>query len=517
MVRWIKGRDIMFKIKVKNKFKHKMRKIKHITAVSELVGSILLLGVLSVSISIIYYNVLSMPPPENPPNVTIISYVENNKLVLEHQKGDSLGLDTQITIRMDIENETFTVGNYMDPDALSDGEWNIGEKIVYPLPFTIENIRSYMKSYIHVADVESNSLVFMGTLDVYPETDMGLSMTVNNPNPAIGSKVDFTITVTNYQGGTPAVNIEILDFLPRSLVYFDSETTRGFYDPDTGIWNISYLEIGESASLTITAVVTLTTEPTQFGIILDGSTSISSSNWNLMRTGLANAIKDPNMFPHDGTVELTIVQFGRMDWFNQYARKELGPIVVTEDNYLSIGNIISNLRQLGGYTPMGCGIYLAADTLFKSTFLDPSDRQVVCMITDGQPNCTVDPRTYTGRYTSCEEGRTVAIDGRNYLINKLSMSLDQDQFSVIAVGDDTNTPWLKSSIVWPEPGNYAPPYKPGWVRNVTTWEEFSEAIREIIMDLFGFTINNYVKILSSTPYIDPNPEDNEANIILTPV
>ena len=125
MVRWIKGRDIMFKIKVKNKFKHKMRKIKHITAVSELVGSILLLGVLSVSISIIYYNVLSMPPPENPPNVTIISYVENNKLVLEHQKGDSLGLDTQVTIRMDIENETFTVGNYMDPDALSDGEWNI--------------------------------------------------------------------------------------------------------------------------------------------------------------------------------------------------------------------------------------------------------------------------------------------------------------------------------------------------------------------------------------------------------
>jgi uncharacterized repeat protein (TIGR01451 family) len=418
---------------------------------------------------------------------------------------------------MNIDNDTFIVKNYLDEKAKEDGKWNIGEKVIYPLPFTLQNIQDYFASYIHIADIESNSLVFIGTLDVYPETDIGINITADNLNPSIGSKVNFTITVTNYQGGTPARDIEILSLLPKNLIYVSSTSSRGSYDPNSGIWNISYLESGESVSLTITAIVTITSEPTQLAIILDGSTSISSSDWKLMRTGLANAIKDPNVFPHDGTVELTVIQFGQKDSRTQYARKELGPIVVTENNYLSIYSTIANLRQLGGYTPMGCGIYLSADTLNKSQFFNSSKRQVICMVTDGQPNCSCDPKTYTGRFVNCTVGRLIAEEGRNYLIDKLIMSADQDQFSVIAVGDDTNTHWLKNNIVWPEPGNYAPPYKPGWVRNVSSWQEFSESIREILLDLFGFYINNYVKIIAVTPFSDPNLENNEVVIILTPV
>jgi hypothetical protein len=236
-----------------------------------------------------------------------------------------------------------------------------------------------------------------------------------------------------------------------------------------------------------------------------------------MRTGLANAIKDPNVFPHDGTIELTVIQFGQKDSRAQYARKELGPIVVTESNYLSISSTIAYLRQLTGYTPMGCGIYLSADTLNKSMFFNQSKRQVVCMVTDGQPNCSCDPKTYTGKFVNCTVGRIVSEQGRNYLIDTLKMTVNQDQFSVIAVGDDTNTPWLKNNIVWPQPGNYAPPYNPGWVRNVSTWQQFAESIREILMNLFGLTVNNYVKVIAVTPFSDPNPENNEVVIILTPV
>jgi len=236
-----------------------------------------------------------------------------------------------------------------------------------------------------------------------------------------------------------------------------------------------------------------------------------------MRTGLANAIKDSYVFPHDGTVELTVIQFGQKDSRTQYARKELGPIVVTESNYLSISYTIGNLRQLGGYTPMACGIYLSADTINKSQFFNTSKRQVICMVTDGQPNCSCDPKTYTGRFINCTVGRATAEQGRNYLISLLNLTPGQDQFSTIAVGQDTNTPWLKNSIVWPGPGNYAPPYNPGWVRNVSSWQQFAESIREILMNLFGFTINNYVKIIAVTPFNDPNPENNEVIIILTPV
>lgn len=499
----------MFKINLKYKFKNN-------NAVTELVGSILLLGIIASTIGIIYYNFLSIPPPVNPPNVSIIGYIENNNLILEHQKGDSLPLDTTITINMYIENVTFLVENYLDTNATKDGKWNIGEKIIYPLPFTIQNIQSYFSSYIHIVDKESNSLIFIGTLEVYPETDIGINVTCDNLFPSIGSMVNFTIIVENYQGGTPARDIEIYNLLPKNLFLVNSTSSRGLYNPGTGIWNISYLESGESASLTISVIVKITTEPTQLAIILDGSSSISSSDWKIMRTGLANAIKDQNIFPHDGTVELTVIQFGKKDWFTQYARKELGPIIVTENNYLSIANAIQNLVQLGGYTPMSCGIYLAADTLYKSQFFNPGKRQIICMVTDGQPNCSVNPKTYTGKFVNCTVGRTTSEQGRNYLISILNLTSDQDQFSIIAVGDDTNTPWLKNMIAWPEPGNYAPPYIPGWVRNVSSWQEFSESIYEILMNLFGLTIDNHIKIIAVTPFTDPHPENNEVVIILKP-
>jgi len=62
---------------------------------------------------------------------------------------------------------------------------------------------------------------------------------------------------------------------------------------------------------------------TQLGMLIDGSGSISSSEWNIMIEGLASAIEDPS-FPKDGTVELTIVQFGQ-----RTSRLEVGPVVIT--------------------------------------------------------------------------------------------------------------------------------------------------------------------------------------------
>jgi len=179
--------------------------------------------------------------------------------------------------------------------------------------------------------------------------------------------------VTNHKNWeTPAINIELFYLLPENLLPINNITSRGSYNSNTGIWNISYLESGESVSLTITAIVKGIgiPEPTQLAMILDGSTSITSNDWELMRTGLANTIENPEVFPNSGSVELTIIQFGQKDSRTQYARKEIGPILVTESNYQSIGNTIRNLPQLRGYTPMGSGIYLTADTLIKSQILN---------------------------------------------------------------------------------------------------------------------------------------------------
>ncbi len=59
----------MSKIKVNNKFKHCINRIKNNKAVSEVIGSVFLLSIMVSSFSVIYLNVLSIPPPSNPPNV----------------------------------------------------------------------------------------------------------------------------------------------------------------------------------------------------------------------------------------------------------------------------------------------------------------------------------------------------------------------------------------------------------------------------------------------------------------
>ncbi|MCJ7571137.1 MAG: VWA domain-containing protein [Candidatus Thermoplasmatota archaeon] len=652
----------MSKIKVNNKFKPCRYHIKQNKAVTEVIGSVFLLSIMVSSFSVIYFNVLSIPPPSNPPNVTIVSYIENNNLVIEHQKGEPLSLDTEITINMGIKNETVLVRNYLDADAIKDGEWNIGERVIYPFSYNLSNIRSYFTPYIHVTDIDSNSLVFIGTLDVYPETDLEINITADNMSPHIGSKVYFTVCVTNSIIGTPAVNIEILNILSGSFSYFNNVTSRGFYNNHTGIWNINYLDIGESACLTLTTTVVLTSEATQLAMILDGSGSISSSDWNTMKTGLANSVENSSIFPHDGNIELTVIQFGQTK-----AQLELGPIAVTKDNYVSIGNQIMNIQQIGGNTPMDCGIRLAADKLRNSIRFDPKTRQIVNLITDGVANCywkngynatyqgyngwiKGNDYAHTGSYSAksdnsrsgdfysndinttgatnitvdfwyrlhntedrylqgkhwvddndlllyyyngikynlianlgggtqdtwlhyhqiitdsqyfkqnfkillesfCENGEDVWIDDVNiktntkellndsfeseywaynwwnpalksavnassYLINRLQMTNEGDQFDSLGVGTSPDIYWLKNKIVWPQPGYIAPPYIAGWVKTITTWQDFQAALHEIFLGYLSVTHTNSVKIITSTPSTDRNPGDNEMNIVLNPI
>ena len=225
----------MSKKKVNNKFKHYINRNKQNKAVSEVIGSVFLLSIMVTSFSVIYLNVLSIPPPSNPLNVEIVSYIENNNLVLEHQKGESLDLDTKITVNMGFKNETILVGNYLDSDAKKDGVWSIGERVIYPFYYNISNIKDYFTPYVYVADIDSNSLEFIGTLDVYPETDLEISFNADDISPSVGDKVNFTICVTNSIGGTPSVNIEILSCLARCFSYYSDVTSRGDYNFNTGI------------------------------------------------------------------------------------------------------------------------------------------------------------------------------------------------------------------------------------------------------------------------------------------
>jgi uncharacterized repeat protein (TIGR01451 family)/fimbrial isopeptide formation D2 family protein len=84
--------------------------------------------------------------------------------------------------------------------------------------------------------------------------DIGVTKTVDNATPNVGTLVTFTMTATN-NGLDGATQIVIHDSLPAGLTYDSHTVDAGTYDPITGNWSIASLALDAQATLTITARV----------------------------------------------------------------------------------------------------------------------------------------------------------------------------------------------------------------------------------------------------------------------
>ena len=490
--------------------------------VSEVIGTVLLLGITVALFSTLYVTVISHPAPPDPTFVNLVGTVEGNNIILEHRGGDPLDLDTKISITIGDEIKDITIGdeNYLDEDTRSDNQWNVGERLVYPFEYNLDNAKAEVLS----VDGKSNSIIMTGTIDITPECDIGLKQTTDTRFPPVGSTVIVTTKATMYWGNIDATSVIINNILPDNLDYQSHLTNQGCYDSDTGIWEIDSLVSGGSVMLDISAIVTSTgvSEFTQLAILLDGSSTINSDEWDIMRTGLADAVEEPIYFPHDGSVELTIIQFGGNDngGDSPRAKIEIGPIIVN-DNYMDISNDIRSLDKIGGMTPTPCAIYLAADTLSSSPNFDANTRQIINLVTDGKPNCVWSgiPGDYTGNPGNSGQSKESTESARDYLLSKLEMTDNKDEFDAEAIGPVPEIDWLRDSIVWP--GSYewestspSPP-GPGWVRAVSDYDEFASGVHELFDILFGDIIHS-AEIISSTP-IDVDAENNKASGTITPI
>ena len=84
---------------------------------------------------------------------------------------------------------------------------------------------------------------------------LGITNTVNNPTPNVGSNVVFTITVNNPNAGG-ATGVAVNALLPVGLTYVSHSATSGTYVAGSGVWAIGNLASSASATLNITARVT---------------------------------------------------------------------------------------------------------------------------------------------------------------------------------------------------------------------------------------------------------------------
>ena len=139
-------------------------------------------------------------------------------------------------------------------------------------------------------------------------------------------------------------------------------------------------------AIIVTMFVTLIGSPglakadTMLGIVMDASGSINNSEFDLMATGVANALN--NLIPTDGSFSIGVVQF------SSSAVTTVAPTVIDSASTLSgVTNTLQTRAISGGSTSIGDGIQLLngiADT--AGWFVDASDDVLYNVITDGQNN-----------------------------------------------------------------------------------------------------------------------------------
>ncbi len=111
------------------------------------------------------------------------------------------------------------------------------------------------------------------TLNIPKAANIAVTTTVNNATPKYSQNIIYTVKVVN-NGPDDATGLQITDLLPAGIQYV-SDTSGGFYNYLTGIWNIGDLASGESKFLNITGNVTKT------GVIVNAAQKTSVTEYDM--------------------------------------------------------------------------------------------------------------------------------------------------------------------------------------------------------------------------------------------
>ena len=169
---------------------------------------------------------------------------------------------------------------------------------------------------------------------------------------------------------------------------------------------------------------------------------MDQDEWDTQIDGLYGAVQ---CVP-DGMVELTVIQFAFS--LPDHAITEVEPTVITNSNRAGVANMVNGIVKGSGITPMEAGIDLAVEELRSSTRFSSSLWSKVIYISS-------DIGEYTLDLPAIEEARDNAVP---YI----------DEINAVGIGDirPVDIDWLRQDIVYPQNGNIAPPFNPGWVYDV---------------------------------------------------
>lgn len=200
-------------------------------------------------------------------------------------------------------------------------------------------------------------------------------------------------------------------------------------------------------------------ELVQLGFILDESGSISSSEWNIIKTGLATAIN--NLIPIGtlNTYEISVVKF------DNTAEVVVAPTVVNDlASKAAVVSAINGASQQGGSTNYTAAFQTMLNTITGSPNYIAAGKQYINFATDGEPN----PSSQNG------------ITPRNAMI-----AAGFDNISIEGIGVSASAAnFLKTSLCYPGPCDDLAPYNfptQGFYIGVANAQGYADAIGNKIL------------------------------------
>jgi len=436
--------------------------------------------------------------------------------------------------------EIIARGNLSGP-AESNDAWDLGERILYP--FSYEESESILAE-VQAVDPSKNAVAFQGVLSLQAYSDVSIALSVNNPSPSPGETIQLTVTLGNPAGQVNATGVKAQINMSENLVFVSSTATNGTFNPITGVWDLIGVELNQLSNQTllidaeVKQNINYTRIPTQLALLFDTSGSVGYDNFKLMRNGTAQAMEDASVFPHDSSVELTVINFCSCDpqyWYPSggcpttpgytWADVNVGPSIVTNSNYSIISSDIKDKIYFEkGWTATACGLNMAA-TILKHSPNNPSQggsfsRQVIVVMTDGNANapCAGGTNITTGKGADDATGKASAAEAQSYTVSYLDMKPGEDAINSMGLGTKIDIDWLRESIVWPQPGVVVQydtfPADNGWVKEVKNYEDLEQAMKQMFRSLFeSFRVSAQITAIK-TP--DPNSTNNIKRVLITP-
>ncbi len=130
------------------------------SAVSSIIGTMLLLIIAVSLFSTVYYFVLTMDVTQSTPAVNIVGVIsEDNNLILTHFGGKSIQPEDTILINIEGTQKVISIPDYLD-DSNNNNLWDLGETISYSPP----SITNNSQVEITIINNDTNSISLISTL-----------------------------------------------------------------------------------------------------------------------------------------------------------------------------------------------------------------------------------------------------------------------------------------------------------------------------------------------------------------